>query len=143
MKDERAQWSDASLDELEARVSKLEARFADEAEPSHATSRKPISIREFMQTANPSTDVDKVLIIARYLELEAKLTSVNLIDLRGAFSSAREPVPRNVNDAVNKNVSKGLMMVALSEKDGYKAWTLTNSGEATVSKMLQSGVPRK
>jgi hypothetical protein len=113
---------------LDKRVSKLESP----GEPTRHTGTKKLSIREFMLQQGVSTDTDKVVVLGSYLERFSSLQSFNIADLEAAFREAREPIPKNINETVNKNIRKGYLMEA-GEKDSKKAWTLTNSGESFVN----------
>jgi hypothetical protein len=113
--------------DLDKRVSKLESP----SELNQHTETKKLSIREFMLQKGVSTATDKVVVLGSYLERFSSLQSFNVADLEAAFREAREPVPKNVNETVNKNIRKGYIMEA-GEKDSKKAWSLTNSGEGFV-----------
>ncbi|MEM2125724.1 MAG: hypothetical protein QXQ53_04935 [Candidatus Methanosuratincola sp.] len=65
------------------------------------------------------------------------MKSFNVQDLEKGFRDAKEKVPVNVNDCVNKNIRKGHMMDAEEKKDGIKAWCLTNSGIEFVDNSLK------
>lgn len=121
--------------DLETRVAKLERALLHEATVG-SPPPKPVSITEFLVSKQPKTDVERTLVLAYYLEKHQGLSSVNINDLKEAFAKAREPPPANVNDAVNKNIQKALMMEVDERKSGLKSWVLTNSGERYVSEKL-------
>ena len=102
---------DHSHPELEARLAAIERRLAG-SDPFPQTPLKPMSLQEFLLAKSPQTDVEKTLAIGYYLERFGGLASFNVDDLRDAFSRAREPRPANLNDTVNKNIQKGLIMDA-------------------------------
>jgi hypothetical protein len=77
-------------------------------------------------------DTQKVLALSYFLEREQGLSSFNVPDLEAAFRSAREKLPSNMNDAVNKNIARGFLMEAKDKKDSKKAWHLTSTGERFV-----------
>lgn len=60
------------------------------------------------------------------------MEAFNVNDLREAFRSARVPIPKNLNDKVNKNIGKGYLMDVESDKSGKKTWVLTATGESYV-----------
>jgi hypothetical protein len=124
--------------ELEARVARLEAA-ATLAPTSPA--QKQLSLGEFLLSTSPKSDVDKALVIGYYLEQFEKTTPFTSKELEAAFRRAKEPPPVNTNETVNKNVRKGTIMEAREKKDGLKAWTLTNSGEARVVDMHSGKKP--
>lgn len=123
------------LADLEQRVSLLEARVG-KTPGIELLQQKPMSIREFLNSVGPSNDLEKTLAIGLYLEKFEKVESFNIADLREAFSRAKEPRPANLNDAVNKNIQKGLLMEANERKGGTKAWIVTNSGENFVGQRI-------
>ncbi len=114
---------------LESRVTRLEGPHAPRPSPSKKT-----SIKEFIIEKRISTDTDKAVVICSYLEKFAGLESLNIDNIGNGFREAKEPVPKNLNETVNKNVKKGYLMES-GEKDGKKAWTLTNSGERFVEEL--------
>jgi hypothetical protein len=60
------------------------------------------------------------------------MISFNVKDLEGGFRAAKEKVPLNINDKINMNTKKGMMMEADEKKDNFTAWVLTNKGEKFV-----------
>ncbi len=83
-------------------------------------------------TKNVESELQRVVALAFYLERQEGLDTFNVADLEGAFRSAREKVPKNLNDAVNKNIARGFLMGAAAKKDSKKAWQLTATGERYV-----------
>lgn len=123
------------LEEHEKRISQLEG--LSKAKPEPVT--KKFSIKEFILSKKPGNDVQKALAIGYYFEKYEGFSSFNVQDLENGFRSAKEPVPENINDKVNKNIYKGHMMEAKQKKDDKMAWVLTNSGE----EYIESGFKRK
>jgi hypothetical protein len=120
------------LKDLERRVGEIERRFLS-APNSQEPDAKPLSIQEFLGAKKPTTDVERTLFVAFYLEKFANVSPLNISDLKEAFGKAREPTPSNLNDAVNKNIQKGLIMEVDARKGGLKSWVLTTSGESLVT----------
>jgi hypothetical protein len=118
-----------SLDELEKRVSKIEALL--ESRPIDDLKKK-LSIKEFILQKKPRNDVEKALAIAYYLERHEDFSCFNAMDIEKGFRDAKEVVPANVADKIQKNVAKGHMMEAEGKKDDHKAYVLTNSGDTLV-----------
>jgi hypothetical protein len=116
---------------LEARVERLERASGGEL-AGKSMSNKKTSAKEFLLTKVVKSEVQKVLALAFYLERQEGLSSFNVPDLEGVFRSAREKLPKNMNDAVNKNISRGFLMEAAEKKDSKKAWNLTSTGERFV-----------
>jgi hypothetical protein len=116
------------LEALEERVSRIEKLL-----PSRAKDvGKKVSIKEFILQKHPRNDVEKTLAITYFLEKHGGFCSFNAVDVEQGFRNAREKVPSNVADKIQKNIAKGHMMEAEEEKDGRKAFVLTNSGESFV-----------
>ena len=123
------------LEDHEKRISKLEAEPQAKVEPA----AKKLSIKEFLLSKKPKDDVQKTLVIGYYFEKYEGFVSFHVGDLEDGFRSAKETVPQNINDKVNKNVRKGHMMEAKEKKENKMAWVLTNSGE----KYVDSGSAKK
>jgi len=114
------------LDDHEKRISALEKIFA---KGRKQTTKKGISIKEFILAKKPEGDVQKTLVIGYYLEKYEGLDSFTAKDIEDGFRTAKETVPENINDKVNLNIKNGHMMEAKEKKDNRKAWVLTASGE--------------
>ena len=125
------------LSKLEERVERLEKLLLREAADG-PTKHRPLSAKEFMMSKNLKSETQKVLALAYFLEHEQGLASFNVSDLESAFKSAREKLPGNLNDAVNKNIARGLIMGASGKKDSKKAWQLTSTGERYVEHDLNN-----
>lgn len=132
---------DTELQKLNQRLALIEERLAKlESPTSQATGakqevvekQKKLSIKEFLLSKKPTSDVQKTLAIAYYLEKLEGIDSFNASDLLKAFERAREQKPTNINDKVNKNIQNGHMDIASTKKESKKAWHLTNSGEEFV-----------
>ena|SRR3990167_4631401 len=122
---------------LEDRVSKLEAKILSvNATPAGDNLKlKKSSAREFLLMKILKSEIQKTLALGYYLEHVEKMESFNVTDLETAFRSAKEKPPKNLNDAVNKNISQGLLMDAASKKDAKKSWVLTSTGEKFVEEL--------
>jgi hypothetical protein len=134
---------EAALQEHEKRIKALELRFGAAAEVAAQPPPQPavqapkvITIRQFMVEKGPTDDVQRSLVIGYYLEKQSGLTSFNAKDIEKGFLDAREKVPGNVADKILKNVWKGHMMQVKDDKDGLKAYVLTNTG----TKFVESGI---
>jgi hypothetical protein len=117
------------LDDHEKRLKNIESIL--KGKPKDAV-KKRMSIKEFIISKQPKNDVQKTLTIAYYLEKYSGLQFYNARDLTEGFRAAKEPVPKNINYKVIKNIKKGYMMETSGKKDGLKTWVLTNSGEKYV-----------
>ncbi len=102
------------------------------SEQSYQPIEKKQSIGELFAEKKPGSDVQKVLVAGYFLEKRENVSSFNVGDLARCFLQAKERPPTNINDAVNKNIIKGLIMEAKEKKGGKKAWILTRTGEGQV-----------
>lgn len=123
------------LEAHESRLSALEGTLIKKTE----VQAKKLSIKEFLLAKKPADDVQRTLVIGYYLEHFESIDCFNIKDLAEGFRSAKEPPPANINDKVNLNIRKGLIMDAREKKDKTKAWVLTNSGEKFVEEELPKG----
>jgi hypothetical protein len=124
------------LESLERRVDKLEAHFGSENAVTVPKERR-LSAKEFLLTKNLKVETQKVLALAYFLEREEGLASFNVQELEVAFRAAREKLPKNMNDAVNKNIARGFLMETKEKKDSKKAWQLTSTGERFVENEMR------
>jgi len=116
------------LEEHDKRLSKLESLFLAKREAV----KKQVSIKEFILSKKPKSDVQKTVAIAYYLEKYKGLSSYNIKDLESGFRDAKEKVPKNINLCVIANIGKDHIMEAEEKKNNLKAWVLTSSGEKYV-----------
>lgn len=124
--------------ELEDRVIKLEElSLHQKAFNAGENKIKKMSAKEFLITKKLKTETQKTVAIGYYLEYMEAMESFNIDDLIGAFQFAKEKRPQNLNDIVNKNIARGLIMEAKQKKNGKKAWVLTVSGENFVKDKLK------
>ena len=94
------------------------------------------TVRQLVLEKAPADDVQRCVVIAYHLEKREEYKSFNAKDIEKGFVDAREKVPGNVADKILKNVWKGHMMQVPEEKDGLKAYVLTNAG----IKFVESGL---
>jgi hypothetical protein len=118
------------LTELEKRVERLEKYFT--VPSAVGTKGKRQSAKEFLLSKDPGAETKKVLTLGYFLEHVEGMSSFNVGDLEAVFRSAKEKLPKNMNDAVNKNIASGFFMEAETKKDAKKAWHLTSTGERYV-----------
>jgi hypothetical protein len=106
------------------------------ASPSVPVVAQKPSVRQLVLEKAPADDVQRCVVIAYHLEKREEYKSFNAKDIEKGFVDAREKVPGNVADKILKNVWKGHMMQVPEEKDGLKAYVLTNTG----IKFVESGL---
>ena len=87
-----------------------------------------MSMREFINSKSPKTVIDTALVVGYYLEEYLKKPSFTSDDLSKGFINAKEKPPTNPSDMLAKNAKRGFIMEAPEQKDGPKAWMLTNTG---------------
>jgi len=116
------------LEDHEKRISELEVLSQKKPE-ALATG---LSIKDFIRSKKTKDDIQKTLAIGYYLEKYEGFSSFNVIDLDKGFRDAKQTVPQNINDKVNKNIDKQYIMRDKKKKDGKLAWRLTADGEEYV-----------
>lgn len=99
---------------------------------------KGISAAQFFNKYNPKTDNDRVLVAGFYLEQAKNLQNFTASEVRDQIRDAKRKPPTNVNDAINQNIKKGLLMSA-GDRDNKRAFVLTTDGEDRVREMLAEG----
>jgi hypothetical protein len=135
---------EALLKDHERRIKLLEQQLAGKEKvesPDAATPAAPPpppkpTVRQLVLEKAPADDVQRCVVIAYHFEKREDYKSFNAKDIEKGFVDAREKVPGNVADKILKNVWKGHMMQVPEEKDGLKAYVLTNAG----IKFVESGL---
>jgi hypothetical protein len=90
---------------------------------------------QFFKMTNPRSDVDRTLVGAYFLEKYRDAQNATASEIRDVIKEAKVPPPTNVNDSVNNNIRKGLIMTA-GDRESKKVFVLTSDGEAEVEQML-------
>jgi hypothetical protein len=93
---------------------------------------------QLLKMAKPRSDIDRALLGLYYLEKYRNAQNATAAEIRDAIKEARVPPPANINDAVNKNIRKGLVMNA-GDRENKMVFVLTTDGEASVEQMLETG----
>lgn len=121
----------SKFSELEKRIKAIELRInsTKAGELSAQNDIKKVSAKEFLLSKNLSSAVEKTLALAYYLEKFEQMKSFNINDISNIFQMAKEKLPINLNDVINKNIKKGHLMEVQEKKDSKKAWVLTSTGE--------------
>ncbi len=91
-----------------------------------------ISINEFLKLKGFSSQIDIAIGLIYYFETVKHRGSFSSEDLKGYFSDAKIPVPRNSSDVISKLIGKTYIM-GTEEKGKYK---LTISGEEYIEKFV-------
>ena len=123
------------LNDLESRLERIEQLLSGPV-VARVDKQKPMSSKEFLQTKKITSDTQKLVALGYFLEHHGGMGSFNVADLEAAFRSAKEKVPKNINDTVNKNIARGFVDEASEKKDSKKSWYLTSTGERYVENEL-------
>jgi len=132
------QKNEERLVQLEARIKKIEDSLSLSPSRLPIEKDKKLSPKEFLITKKLTSDLQKTLALGYYLECIEGMKSFNVADLMRIFRSAKEKLPTNINDAVNKNIKQGFLMEAAEKKGDKKAWVLTSTGERHIEEKLKS-----
>lgn len=120
------------ISELEKRVDALELGGISKKNIGNG---KQISPKEFLMHYGASdNDVQNTFLLCCYAEFENGKEFFNIEDLRPLFGAARVRMPKNLNDAINKNIKKGFLTES-QERGFKKSWVVTMTGEKTFTNM--------
>ena len=93
--------------DLENRLTALEKELrAGNSSPKNENKRSQ-SLNEFLLEKNPTTAIDSVLVIAVYHERFSGANSFSANDILDLIRKAKQKKPKNINDLINKTISKG------------------------------------
>lgn len=118
--------------DLENRVSALEKELSSSVASPKNGKRRNLSINEFLLEKNPATAIDRTLAIAVYHERFAGANSFSANDILDLIRKAKQKKPKNINDLINKNITKGYFEEDRVGEDGKKRWYVTSSGVTLV-----------
>jgi len=121
--------------DLEQRVSVLEGKFSVPAGSISRGVAKKISPKEFLLEKKPRGAVQVTLVLGYYIENYIGNSPFNLDDLNKVYKVAKEVLPANLNDKINKNIDKGYVVESEEKKEAKKAWHLTGSGENFINQL--------
>ncbi|MEM3408570.1 MAG: hypothetical protein QXT40_03600 [Candidatus Micrarchaeia archaeon] len=111
------------IEDHERRIARLEKLFEKKPETI-----KKISINELLIDKKPTNELQKVLVFAYYLEKYEGYQEYNVKDIENWYRNAKEKIPSNLSDKLQKNVKKGYLMELKEKKEGLKTYSLTNKG---------------
>ena len=96
----------------------------------------PATLGEFLsKKGSPKQHTDIIAAFAYWLFKIENMHSFNARDIEDCYDQTRKSKPRNVNDVINRNIRKNIFAEAREEKDGHKAWVITDTGEKYVENM--------
>ena len=96
---------------------------------------KPYSPGELFAMKAWSTEIDKVIVAAYFLEQHKGLQSFTIQQVRDCIISAKVSPPKNVNLPILRAVQKGWLMEVPAENVKKKTWALTQTGEQRIAEM--------
>lgn len=114
-----------------------ENSFAPTSAPATGEQTLPGTLVEFTRIKNPSQYTDRIVIFAYWLFKKEKMSSYNSSDIENCYNETRITKPANISDMMNKIQGQGLITPVKEEKDGKKAWVITDTGEKYVEQMKQ------
>jgi len=118
--------------DLENRVTALEKELRAGTPAPKSGKRQNQSVNEFLLEKSPTTAIDSVLVIAVYHERFSGANSFGANDILDLIRKAKQKKPKNINDLINKNITKGYFEEDKVGEDGKKRWYVTSSGVALV-----------
>ena len=123
--------TETRITDLENRVAALEKELQKNPSPSGSKKRN-LSVNEFLREKKPASAIDTILVIAVYHERFSGADSFSANDLLDLIRKAKQKKPADINDLVNKNISKGYFEEDKAGEDGKKRWYVTSSGSELV-----------
>lgn len=95
----------------------------------------PDSLVEFLRgKGNPKEHTDIAIVFSYWLFHKENMSAYNIDDIAKCYDEARISKPKNITDTMNKLQAKGYLK-PVGEKDGKKAWVITQTGKEYVEKM--------
>jgi hypothetical protein len=116
--------------EHEGRIKKLEEIFNDKEKIT--VPQKDVSINEFINKKAASDDLRRTATFAYFLDKHEAKKNFNYDDIIDCFKRAREKLPQNVSDKINKCIKKCWISESNEKKDGKKSYYITNTGITAV-----------
>ena len=114
----------------------MEKQFVEKGAPERKPSSKelPDSIVEFLKEKGARNHTDRIIMFCYWLVHNKGYASYNADDISACYSEARISPPSNINSMMNHLQGKGYLLLT-NEKDGKKAWVITQTGEEYVENM--------
>lgn len=86
------------------------------------------SVAAFLNKKSFSTDVERVLGVAYYIDQIEGISPFTSKDIESKFAQARATKPSNISASINSNISKGFLCESPDKKDGLKAFYISSTG---------------
>jgi DNA-binding PadR family transcriptional regulator len=133
-------WVVEKFEELKKDIPpKAPLKIPSGSQPSASTTDDgtlPDSMVEFIKAkGNPSKHTDRAVLFAYWLFKKEDMSSYNIADIDNCYDQTRIPKPANTSDIMNKIQAQGFVAAVKEEKDGKKAWVITQTGEKYVEQM--------
>jgi len=94
---------------------------------------KAMSVKEFLLTKKPKTQVEKTLCFGFFEEFHSGKEFWTPKDIADDFRTAKEQLPKNISDQIYKCRARGWVM------ESGKGYTLTNTGEKILNEGFSKG----
>ncbi len=120
--------------DLETRVARIESSLTS-GQAKEVRAGKPVSINEWVRTKRPHSSVETAVVIGVFLERYNKLESFTQDDLRQGFRNAKETMPGNLAETINKCIHKSHFTETGEKRDGLRLLAVTNSGTEFVDNL--------
>ena len=86
------------------------------------------SLGEFLKLLHAKSIVETTLGIGYYLQIYKSFGSFNAKDIEKCFKDELLKKPKNINDMVNKKITKTLMTKSVEDEENQTAWKVTLTG---------------
>jgi hypothetical protein len=86
------------------------------------------SIATFLKEKSFGKEVERVLGVAYFIDQEEGVSPFTVKDIEAKYTNARITKPKNISDAINKNITKGYLCESKEKKDSLKSFYLSTSG---------------
>lgn len=117
------------VEELEERVATIEQRFESGDIPEETD-----DLRSFVEEVNPSTHIERAVVIGYYLEKHQGRSNFTVEDIEEGYRTCKVQKPANLSDSLANAERKGWLMRD-GETDRFQLWILTGEGEDYVEEV--------
>jgi len=123
----------SEFEELKQRVEMLERTIGS----SGSRPTKTLKVPEFLIEHGYSTDADKVLLVAAYVERYNPDVALTSAEIKLIIKRAKIGCPLNISDCVQKNIRKGFMAQAEMKKGRANVFSVTCTGDAHIDGLMR------
>lgn len=127
--EERLDAIENKLAELIERVTELESESVRES-----TSANQPEIREYVESADPNSHVERSLLIAAFLERHEGSDGFTTNEISEGYERVRQKQPANLSDVLARAEQQDYSMEINTDGRG-KRWQLTGDGEQFVAEL--------